>query len=192
MARPRGFDEDQVLDRAVEAFWSASLAGTSTQDLCDATGLSRGSLYNTFDNKAELYRRALDRYGELQRGDRQGHLDESRSGREILEELLLETLKAQATSPGRRTCLAVHAAVEVGKADEQIAALVRRNLAAFQQVITELIARGQADGSVTAASSAAHLGSVVHAALNGLQVRARVAQGERDARRAVRTLMSLL
>lgn len=192
MARPRNFDEVQALDRAVEAFWSASYAGASTQELCEATGLSRGSLYNTFLTKSELYRRALGRYGELRRAEREDCLEGSGTGRAKLQALLLDVLRAQETSPDRRTCLAVHAAVEVGGADEQVADLVRRNFAGFQGIITELIARGQADGSIPTSEPAARLASVVHATLNGLQVRSRVAPDDRQIRRDVRTLLSLL
>ena len=51
-----------MLDRAMETFWSGSYSSTSTQELCAATGLARSSLYNTFIDKAGLYRRSLERY----------------------------------------------------------------------------------------------------------------------------------
>ena len=62
MARPRSFDTDDVLDRAMRVFWAQGYAGASIQDLVDATGLSRSSLYNAFDDKMGLYVSALDRY----------------------------------------------------------------------------------------------------------------------------------
>ncbi len=62
MARPREFDRDQVVDRAVEVFWRQGFEATSIQDLVEATGLNRGSLYNTFGDKAGLFEAALERY----------------------------------------------------------------------------------------------------------------------------------
>ncbi|CAM5616019.1 TetR/AcrR family transcriptional regulator OS=Streptomyces alboniger OX=132473 GN=CP975_28210 PE=4 SV=1 [Streptomyces alboniger] len=62
MARPRTFDEERALDAAMHAFWVKGYEATSTQDLCEATGLGRSSIYNTFSSKHALFRRALARY----------------------------------------------------------------------------------------------------------------------------------
>ncbi len=62
MARPRSFDEERALDAAMHAFWANGYEATSTQDLCEATGLGRSSIYNTFTSKHDLFRRALTRY----------------------------------------------------------------------------------------------------------------------------------
>ena len=60
--RPRAFDCDQALDRALQLFWQKGYEGTSLSDLTEAMGINRPSLYAAFGNKEELYRRALERY----------------------------------------------------------------------------------------------------------------------------------
>ncbi|CAM5718428.1 hypothetical protein SALBM311S_08525 [Streptomyces alboniger] len=62
MARPRTFDEEGALDAAMRTFWEKGYESTSTQDLCDATGLGRSSIYNTFKGQARLFERVLARY----------------------------------------------------------------------------------------------------------------------------------
>ncbi len=62
--RPRGFDPDEALDRAMAAFWDAGFAGTSLDALGAATGLNRPSLYLAFGDKRALYRAAMRRYAE--------------------------------------------------------------------------------------------------------------------------------
>lgn len=62
VARPREFDEDEVVAQALEQFWAAGFRGTSTGDLERVTGLNRSSLYNTFGGKRELFVAALDAY----------------------------------------------------------------------------------------------------------------------------------
>ncbi len=62
MGRPREFDEEQVLDRAVQVFWTHGYEATSVAALEEATGLGRQSLYNAFGGKRELFLRSLDRY----------------------------------------------------------------------------------------------------------------------------------
>ena len=62
MARPREFDEDEALDRALEVFWARGYDATSIEDLVTETGLGRASLYGAFGDKAGLFRRVMDRY----------------------------------------------------------------------------------------------------------------------------------
>ncbi|GAA2307181.1 TetR/AcrR family transcriptional regulator [Nonomuraea roseoviolacea subsp. roseoviolacea] len=60
--RPRAFDPDVALDRALEVFWRQGYEGTSLSDLTAAMGVNRPSLYAAFGNKEELFAKALDRY----------------------------------------------------------------------------------------------------------------------------------
>jgi len=64
MARPREFDVDAALERAMQVFWAKGYESTSLDDLCEATGLGRSSLYAAFGDKHGLCLRALDRYEE--------------------------------------------------------------------------------------------------------------------------------
>ena len=64
MARPRAFDEAEVLDRAVDLFWERGYEATSIADLEEHLGLGRQSLYNTFGDKEHLFLKALERYAE--------------------------------------------------------------------------------------------------------------------------------
>src|SRR5262249_6201261 len=60
--RPRAYDPDAALARAVDAFWDAGFAATSLDDLSEATGMNRPSLYGAFGDKEALYRKAFDLY----------------------------------------------------------------------------------------------------------------------------------
>ncbi|MEO1008298.1 MAG: TetR/AcrR family transcriptional regulator [Planctomycetota bacterium] len=63
--RPRSFDEDQVLDAALEMFVANGYDGVCVAAICDRTGVAPQSLYNAFGDKAALYQRVLERYGGL-------------------------------------------------------------------------------------------------------------------------------
>ena len=62
MGRPRQFDVDEALDRALEVFWARGYEGATLLELTSAMGINRPSLYAAFGNKEQLFRKVLDRY----------------------------------------------------------------------------------------------------------------------------------
>ncbi|MEV0642887.1 TetR/AcrR family transcriptional regulator [Streptomyces sp. NPDC050619] len=64
IGRPRGFDADEALERAMRVFWEQGYEGASLTDLTNAMGITRTSMYAAFGNKDELFRKALERYTE--------------------------------------------------------------------------------------------------------------------------------
>ncbi|MEK8144694.1 helix-turn-helix domain-containing protein [Streptomyces sp. M10(2022)] len=73
MARPRSFDEKQVLNAVRDQFWDTGYAATSLEDLMRVSGLGKGSLYAAFGDKRQLFLRALHSYTD----DSHGHLREA-------------------------------------------------------------------------------------------------------------------
>ncbi|MBI0297294.1 TetR/AcrR family transcriptional regulator [Streptomyces sp. PRKS01-29] len=64
IGRPRGFDADEALERAMRVFWEQGYEGASLTDLTSAMGITRTSMYAAFGNKEDLFRKALERYTE--------------------------------------------------------------------------------------------------------------------------------
>ncbi len=105
MARPREFDLDEVLDRATELFWTRGYEATSVQDLVDALGVNRASLYATFGDKAQLFEAVLHRYGERVNGALTEVLAAPATGAEGVR-AWFKVLIEKATQPGGpRGCL---------------------------------------------------------------------------------------
>lgn len=192
MARPRKLDHDATLDAIVDEFWGSSYAATSTEDLCARTGLSRSSLYNAFQSKPASYRLALARYGDAKAAQRQHYAQLPGTGRDVLRHLMSEVVAEQQGQSDRRSCLVVNACVELGGTDPEIAGLARQSLAAFESLLQQVIVRGQRDGSVRADLPAQELARTVHAVINGLQVRDRVAADPAESARVISTVLALV
>ncbi|MET9679739.1 TetR/AcrR family transcriptional regulator [Streptomyces coeruleorubidus] len=64
IGRPRGFDAEEALERAMRVFWEQGYEGASLTDLTSAMGITRTSMYAAFGNKEDLFRKALERYTE--------------------------------------------------------------------------------------------------------------------------------
>ncbi len=110
MGRPRTFDEDIAVDRVMDVFWRKGYRGTTPQDLADAIGVGKGSLYNAFGSKRELFTRALDRYR-----DQQAVLVDQALGapgpiKERIATALELMIDMNFADPDRRGCLAVNTA----------------------------------------------------------------------------------
>ena len=71
MGRNKDFDEEELLEKAVNVFWKKGYNATSAQDLVDALGINRSSLYNTYTDKKTLFTKSLKHYQQKQTNARQ-------------------------------------------------------------------------------------------------------------------------
>lgn len=192
VARPRSFDPDTALDAVLDEFWCAGYTHASTEELCEASGLSRSSLYNAFGNKRSLFLSALRRYIETKQTQRADILAETATGRDLLTRFMTTVLDEQWSDAGRRSCLMINASMELGRDDPEIADLLDANAHDFAAAVAGLIRRGQADGSITNPKPADALAALVHAALDGLQLRGRIAPDRAHIDSTVQTILDLL
>ena len=112
--RPRGFDAEEALERAVVVFWRQGYEGASLTDLTEAMGITRPSMYAAFGNKEELFRKALERYSEGP-GAYVARALEEPTARAVAAALLNGAVRAT-TRPGYPTgCLGVQGALATGE-----------------------------------------------------------------------------
>ena len=148
MARPRKFDDDEVIDRAMDAFWTNGYFNTSPAQLAAATGVGKGSLYNAFHSKRDLFDRALNRYDVLGAEFAEQCLSGPGSTRAAIAGFLRSLIEADLAEPVRRGCLAVNTTVELAGQDPEIQRAVQRMQQHTIAVLTDRIARGRRDGDV--------------------------------------------
>lgn len=191
MARPREFDGDSVLDKAVEAFREKGFEGTSLADLEKATGLGRASLYGAYGDKRALYLAALRRYDATRSLRLLAGLNESRTGRAALERLFGAVIAECASDP--RGCLMAGAASERSAHDEGVARCVGDNRRRMEGGLAAAILRGRADGSLKRrADDARGAARFLFAAMLGVRALAKCGCGKAElegvAAQALRTL----
>lgn len=116
MPRPKAFDVDDALDRAVDLFWINGYAATSMEDLVNHLGINRGSLYATFGSKQDLYELALERY--LNSGQ-QRFAEKITDPAVPLREALRALLASSAKKTDHRGCLLVNTTMERNATDER-------------------------------------------------------------------------
>ncbi|MFF7856892.1 TetR family transcriptional regulator [Streptomyces sp. NPDC007904] len=176
MARPKTFDEDSALDAAMRTFWEKGYEATSTQDLCDATGLGRSSIYNTFKSKHDLFERALARYVDSMTTAQLAVLEDTqRSPVDRLRALFAMVVDGETGAerrPGGRGpgCLTVNTTVELVARDPRAAEMLDRDTRRRLTVLRAVIREGQRDGSVTSRREAGALARFVNAAIAGMRI----------------------
>jgi TetR/AcrR family transcriptional regulator, transcriptional repressor for nem operon len=121
--RPRAFDTDEALSRALDVFWSRGYAGTSIQDLVDGLGLQRGSLYAAFGDKHSLYLKAVELYARHNR-DQLTTMLASGPVLPALREMLLDPGTVTGAAGGRG-CLMGNTTAELAPGDEQASLLAQ-------------------------------------------------------------------
>lgn len=174
MARPRMFDEERALDAAMHTFWEKGYEATSTQDLCEATGLGRSSIYNTFKSKRDLFGRALAHYIDTMTTAQLAVLEDTRHRASDRIRGLFAMIvdgETEHRAGGRSLgCLTVNTTVELAARDSRAAELLERDTARRLAVLRAVIEEGRRDGSITSQRDAEALARFINAAIGGMRI----------------------
>src|ERR1700736_4824831 len=141
--RPRAFDPDAVLDRAMHVFWAQGYEGASLSNLTRAMRINRPSLYAAFGNKEQLFRKALDRYmdGPVAWF---GRALTAPKAREVVEQIFLGTARMAENRGIPAGCLLVQGALACGNASARKEVATRR--AAAEVALRRRLRRAKREG----------------------------------------------
>ena len=170
MARPREFDYEQALHLAMDAFWAKGYRSTSLEDLLKAMAIGKGSFYEAFGDKRQLFISALEAYTKLttQRMLRQLHGD--RPFLDKLDGIFDKIIETALTGNDRRGCMIANSAIELSPHDDEIERLVATELRRIENAYWRAIAHAQKNGEIAKDKNARALARFVVCNLNGLVV----------------------
>lgn len=174
MPRQRAYDKDEVIDRAVDLFWQRGYGATSIQELVEATGINRASMYSAFGNKAGLFNAALDRYLRSDVTSRILEADERQPFPALMAGIFSSIIDQAVQGSSRRGCLLTNTAVELSPHDDAVAEKIKRELSTLESGMTKRIERAQARGEVTEDVDPSSLARAMINTIQGLRVIAKV------------------
>lgn len=164
MARPRQFNREESLKNAMVVFWEKGYEATSTDDLIDAMGIGRQSMYGAFSDKHKLYLDALEMYSATTGAELFRRLYEAKSPFTALCNYILGIAEGTKTERARG-CMFVNAAVELASSDPDVAEMIRtrneKSRTAFERIISEGKENGEVDSSVDEKIAAGYLFSTI-------------------------------
>ena len=176
VARPKEFDRDRVVEKALDVFWSRGYASASLDDLTGAMGLGRGSLYNEFGDKHALFLAALDRYRAARVATVIEILDGAPSARAGIAAVLRGTVNAMFVDESRRGCLMVNSIAELASRDPAVAARARdsfeRTAAAFQAALE----RGKRSGELNQDLDVGRMSRYLANTINSIRLLAKMSE----------------
>ncbi|MDQ8046935.1 MAG: TetR/AcrR family transcriptional regulator [Solirubrobacteraceae bacterium] len=180
MARPREFDEEQVLTAARDAFWSKGFAGTSVSDLTEATGLGKGSLYGAFGDKEQLFTRVFGDYCTRAcavADDQLAGPDDTAFARlgAYLRDMARQSAVALDEAGNPRTlhsrdgCFLAKTTAELAGRDEAIAGRALETFRGLRERLTGIVAAAQRAGDFDASIDAEAYAGMLLATLRGFE-----------------------
>jgi TetR/AcrR family transcriptional regulator, transcriptional repressor for nem operon len=172
MARTKEFDQEQALDAAMHLFWERGYEATSIQELVDATGVQRQSLYDTFGSKHEIFLQSLMRYQALQGHHVSELTSKHPKGGLPLIRAIFESCASQ-TVCDARGCFAANCAAELGVSDKAVAERVRIGRDGLEDVFKRCLEQARGTREFKSSSSVSALAQFLVNAFFGLRLIAR-------------------
>ncbi|ORB65071.1 TetR/AcrR family transcriptional regulator [Mycolicibacterium tusciae] len=171
--RPRAFDRDEALRRAMEVFWEHGYEATSMSHLTAAMGISSPSLYAAFGSKEELFREAVAFYNDTLGATAAAELRERPTAREAISAVLRHHAVVFCDPDNPRGCMIVLAATTSGDDTRSVHEYLAQWRMALETDFRERVKRGIAEGDVPAGADAAAIAAFYNTVNHGMAIQAR-------------------
>ncbi|APV50242.1 TetR family transcriptional regulator [Betaproteobacteria bacterium GR16-43] len=188
LGRPRAFDAEEALTRALRLFWQKGYEGTSMADLTEAMGINKPSLYAAFGNKEDLFRKALERYGE---GSACfiGEALTAPTARGVVEKFLVGAAEQLTNPENPRGCLVVQGALSCATSSDPVRQELVERRKGYEKAIAKRFQKAKAEGDLPASANAADLARYVAAVHQGMAVQATSGATRQELKRVAQVVL---
>lgn len=167
--RPKAFDPEETLEKAVDLFWLQGYEATGLKQLLTHMGIGYQSLYDTYGNKHDVFVKALKQYDAFTRQRLQQHLEAPGSALQNIHQVI-QSWEERATEPGFRGCFISLSIAELGLHDPEVAAITRRHLESTEALFFDTLERARAAGELTTETPSRALARYLVHTVRGLEV----------------------
>lgn len=192
MARPKEFNPDETLERAMHVFWHKGYEATSIEDLLEAMDINRGSLYDTFGDKRQLFLKAMDRYCCAFAGEKFSVLEQPGPALPVLRRFIIGMVEGALADPQRRGCLVANTAMELAPHEKDIAGKVSQALKMAEDTFHNLLSRANQQGELASDKDPRALASFLTTMMQGTIVMIKAGASPETVKRTVQTALTIL
>jgi TetR/AcrR family transcriptional repressor of nem operon len=173
MARTKEFEEEEALEKAMQLFWTKGYNATSMQDIVDALGLSRSSIYDTFGDKEKLFLETLKKYNRQSPEKILCMIEKSTDAKATLKEIFANIVEEALSDSEHKGCFVVNVIVEQASCSSDIKTIADENLRDLENTFVKLLQKGQEAGQISDKYEPRALAYFLNNAILGLRVAAK-------------------
>jgi TetR/AcrR family transcriptional regulator, transcriptional repressor for nem operon len=192
MARPREFDMDKALGRAMRVFWEHGYHATSMQDLMKAVGVQKQSLYCAFGDKRSLFLKCLHLYTRQFLLEIQEMLNDADSPFEGIAYVM--RFASQAADPKNCPpgCLMANTALELGLDDPGVAEEIRKMFRGIEKMLGAAVRKAQAQGQINKNLDSVAIGQSLANTISGIRILEKTGASRQQVRTVVETALAAI
>lgn len=176
----------------MRVFWEHGYHATSVQDLMNAAGVQKQSLYCAFGDKRSLFLQCLNLYAKLTLLEIQRMLNGTDSPLQGIERVMRfasQPLDSKSCPPG---CLMANTALELGLTDPEVAKAIRRMFRSTEKMLAEAVRRAQAQGEISKKLDCVAVGQSLANTISGIRILEKTGASKQQARTVVETALAAI
>lgn len=192
MPRVKQFNENEVLERAMNLFWQKGYHGTSMQDLVNHLGINRASLYDTYGSKNALFSKAFELYRSTNTQKFKQFLNSQPDVKTGLFKLFQYTLQESIQDKHKKGCFVVNTTTELASADKKIQKILRANQENYVNLFHQYLLEAEKKGEITKGKDLYAIAHLLFTYYNGLKVITKLDPKSDEILSSVKAVLSLL
>jgi len=189
MPRVKQFNEEEVLHKAMELFWEKGYNATSMQDIVTRLGINRGSLYDTFGGKKNLFDKSLSLYCAIHQEGTKQFISNQNNVKEGIRNLFELLIGKESTELDRRGCFCVNSTNEVAHENEYVNELLNSNQEFYESLFYDFLYKGQENGEISRDKDIKMISFLIFTLFSGIKV---VSKIENDNTRLLASIDNIL
>lgn len=169
--RPRIFDMNEALDKALEIFWKRGYEGASIAELTETLGITKPSLYTAFGNKEELFKKALSRYAAGPVAFVSNIVNEP-TARKVAESFLFQSAEFLTDASHPQGCMIVQGALSSGESTDIVKNILIKYRDSYENLLTVRFEKAKVDGDLSSEDNPKVLAKYLATLHQGMSVQA--------------------
>lgn len=192
MPRNKLFDEQEVLNKAMNLFWKQGYSATSVQDLVTHLGINRASIYDTFGDKEKLFLKAFENYRKANTEGIIQFFESHNNVKEGFTQLFEMAIEDSVNDHEKKGCFVVNTTTELIPGDEKILKIIEENRKTFEAIFLDYLKSGELKGQFKTGKDLPAIATLLFTLYNGIKVVTKVNSNKKELSNSINQVLSLL